>query len=73
MFFCHHKIKRDINEKLLQETMNITVEKKREIGVEESATIYVKREVSKQSGTISQKGEFMDFPMTNGEIEALDR
>jgi Arc/MetJ family transcription regulator len=67
------KITIDIDEKLLQEAMNITGEKKKGPAVVKAATQFVKREMAKQFGTMLREGEFGDYPMTNDEIEAFDR
>ena len=72
-FFAAMKITIDIDEKLLQEAMNITGEKKKGPAVVKAATQFVKREMAKQFGTMLREGEFGDYPMTNDEIEAFDR
>jgi Arc/MetJ family transcription regulator len=67
------KITIDIDDKLLQEAMTLTGEKKKGPAVVKAATQFVKREMAKQFGTMLREGEFGDYPMTNDEIEEFDR
>jgi Arc/MetJ family transcription regulator len=67
------KITIDIDDKVLQDAMNLTGERKKGPAVVKAATEYIKREMAKKFGHMLREGEFGDYPLTNAEIEALDR
>lgn len=62
----------DIEESVLQEVERITGEKKRSPAVARIVEEYVKRAKSKEFGRQLREGAF-DYPLTNDEIEGLDR
>ncbi|MFM2221457.1 MAG: hypothetical protein RLZZ553_1205 [Verrucomicrobiota bacterium] len=67
------KITIDIDDKVLQDAMSLTGERKKGPAVVKAATEFIKREMSKKFGHMLREGEFGDYPLTNAEIEALDR
>lgn len=67
------KITIDIDEKLLQDAMNLTGEKKKGPAVVKAASQFIKREMSKKFGHLLMEGEFGDYPLTNEELEEFDR
>lgn len=67
------KITIDIDDQVLQDAMNLTGERKKGPAVVKAATEFIKREMSKKFGRLLREGEFGDYPLTNAEIEALDR
>jgi Arc/MetJ family transcription regulator len=67
------KITIDIDDKLLEEAMKLTGERKKGPAVVKAAGQFVKREMAKKFGALLMEGEFGDYPMTNEEIEDFDR
>jgi Arc/MetJ family transcription regulator len=67
------KITIDIEDTLLEEAMKLTGERKKGPAVVKAASEFVKRELAKKFGHMLREGEFGDYPLTNAEIEALDR
>ena len=67
------KITIDIDDKLLNDAMKLTGEKKKGPAVVKAASHFVKREMAKKFGNLLMEGEFGDYPMTNDEIEDFDR
>jgi hypothetical protein len=67
------KITIDIDEKLLQDAMILTGERKKGPAVVKAASQYIKREMSKKFGHMLREGEFGDYPLTNEELEDFDR
>lgn len=67
------KITIDIDEKLLQDAMILTGERKKGPAVVKAASQYIKREMSKKFGHMLRDGEFGDYPLTNEELEDFDR
>ncbi|MFM2170770.1 MAG: hypothetical protein RI957_999, partial [Verrucomicrobiota bacterium] len=55
------------------EAMKLTGERKKGPAVVKAASEFVKRELAKKFGHMLREGEFGDYPLTNAEIEALDR
>jgi hypothetical protein len=53
--------------------MKLTGERKKGPAVVKAASEFVKREMAKKFGHMLREGEFGDYPLTNDEIEALDR
>ena len=62
----------DIEESVLEEVERITGEKKRSPAVARIVEEYVKRAKAKEFGRRLREGAF-DYPLTNDEIEGLDR
>jgi Arc/MetJ family transcription regulator len=67
------KITIDIDDSLLSDAMKLTGERKKGPAVFKAASEFVKREMAKKFGHMLREGEFGDYPLTNDEIEALDR
>jgi Arc/MetJ family transcription regulator len=67
------KITIDIDDGLLSDAMKLTGERKKGPAVVKAASEFVKREMAKKFGHMLREGEFGDYPLTNDEIEALDR
>lgn len=62
----------DIDEAVLAEVEKITGEKKKSPAVARIVEDYVKRAQANAFGRSLREGEF-DYPLTNAEIEGLDR
>jgi len=62
----------DIDESILAEVEKITGEKKRSPAVARIVEEYVKKARAKEFGRRLREGAF-DYPVTNEEIEGLDR
>lgn len=62
----------DIDEAVLEEVEKITGEKKRSPAVAKIVEDFVKRTRAKEFGRRLREGAF-DYPMTNEEVEGLDR
>lgn len=75
--FLHHidhmRITIDIDENILADAMRLTGETKKGPAVVKAAQEYIRREMAREFGRKLMDGDFGDYPMTNAEIEALDR
>jgi len=63
----------DIEEDLLKDAMRLTGESKKGPAVVKAAQSFVRREMAREFGRKLMEGEFGDYPLTNDEMEALDR
>lgn len=63
----------DIEEETLKRLMALTKVDKKGPAVVKAVTEYLKREMAREFGRMVMEGEFEDYPMTNEEIEAVDR
>lgn len=63
----------DIDENILADAMRLTGETKKGPAVVKAAQEYIRRELVREFGRKLMDGDFGDYPMTNAEIEALDR
>jgi hypothetical protein len=63
----------DIEESVLEDAMRLTGENKKGPAVVKAAQEYIRRQMAREFGRMVMEGEFADYPLTNEEIEALDR
>lgn len=63
----------DIAEQDLSDAMRLTGETKKGPAVVKAAREFIRREMAREFGRKLMDGEFGDYPMTNEQIEALDR
>lgn len=63
----------DIDEQVLAEAMRLTGEAKKGPAIVKAAKEYIRRQMAREFGRKLMDGEFGDYPMTNAEIEAIDR
>ena len=63
----------DIDESVLGDAMRLTGENKKGPAVVKAAQEYIRRQMAREFGRMVMEGEFADYPLTNEEIEALDR
>lgn len=63
----------EIEEETLGQLMKMTGVQKKGPAVVKAATEYLKRELSRQFATKVMEGEFDDYPLTNDEIEGIER
>jgi len=63
----------DIDDKTLAQAMKLTGETKKGPAVTKAATEYVRRQMVRKFATMVMEGQFEDYPMTNDELEAVDR
>ncbi len=63
----------DIDEATLEEVIKLTGEKKKGPAVTKAATEFVRRQLAREFGRRVMEGEFEDYPLTNAEIETVDR
>jgi Arc/MetJ family transcription regulator len=67
------KLTVEIDDEILANAMKLTGETKKSPALAKAATEYVKREMVKKFATMVMEGQFEDYPMTNDELEAVDR
>jgi Arc/MetJ family transcription regulator len=63
----------DIEESVLEDAMRLTGENKKGPAVVKAAQEFIRRQMAREFGRMVMEGEFADYPLTNEEIEALDR
>lgn len=63
----------DVDEEVLAQAMKLTGETKKGPAITKAATEYVRRQMVSKFATMVMEGEFADYPMTNDELEAVDR
>lgn len=63
----------DLEDRTVEDLMRLTGITKKGPAVARAATEYLKREMNKEFATRVMEGEFEDYPMTNDEIEGIDR
>ena len=63
----------DIDEQLLSDAMRVTGETKKGPAVVKAAQEFVRRQMAREFGRKLMEGEFGDYPLTNEQIEAIDR
>ena len=63
----------DIDEQVLADAMRLTGETKKGPAVVKAAREFIRRQMAREFGRKLMEGEFGDYPMTNEQIEALDR
>lgn len=63
----------DIEESVLTDAMRLTGETKKGPAVVKAAQEFIRREMAREFGRKLMEGDFGDYPMTNDELEALDR
>lgn len=67
------KITIDIDDETLEQAMKMTGERKKGPAINKAVTAYVRRQMAKKFATMVMEGEFEDYPLTNEELEAVDR
>jgi len=63
----------DIDDETLEQAMKLTGETKKGPAITKAATEYVRRQMVRKFASMVMEGEFEDYPMTNDELEAVDR
>lgn len=63
----------EIDDKVLENAMKLTGETKKGPAITKAATEYVRRQMVRKFASMVMEGEFADYPMTNDELEAVDR
>ncbi|MDF1658852.1 MAG: type II toxin-antitoxin system VapB family antitoxin [Verrucomicrobiales bacterium] len=63
----------DLEDRTVADLMRLTGITKKGPAVARAVTEYLKREMNKEFATRVMEGEFEDYPMTNDEIEGVDR
>jgi Arc/MetJ family transcription regulator len=63
----------DIEEDVLEDAMKLTGETKKGPAVVKAAREYIRRQMAREFGRKLMEGDFGDYPLTNDEIEAIDR
>ena len=63
----------EIDEETLESAMKLTGETKKGPAVTKAATEFIRREMAKRFAQEVMDGKFADYPMTNDELEAVDR
>lgn len=63
----------DIDEEVLNQAMRLTGEQKKGPAVSKAVNEFIRRQLSKEFGRRVMEGEFADYPLTNEELEELDR
>lgn len=63
----------DIDEQLLSDAMRVTGETKKGPAVVKAAQEFVRRQMAREFGRKLMEGDFGDYPLTNEQIEAIDR
>jgi len=63
----------EIDEKILENAMRLTGEKKKGPAVTKAATEFIRHQMAREFAKEVMEGKFADYPMTNDELEAYDR
>ena len=63
----------DLDEETLKQAMRLTGEKKKGPAITKAVTEFINRQMAREFGRMVMEGEFVDYPMSNEEIEANDR
>ena len=63
----------EIEDEVLENAMKLTGETKKGPAITKAATEYVRRQMVRKFASMVMDGEFADYPMTNDELEAVDR
>ena len=63
----------EVDDELLEKLMRLTGINKKGPALVKAASEYLKREMSKKFGKMVMEGEFEDYPLTNEEIEGVER
>ena len=63
----------ELEDKAVADLMRLTGISKKGPAVAKAATEYMKRELNREFATRVMEGEFEDYPLTNDEIEGIDR
>jgi len=63
----------EIEDDILEKAMKLTRETKKGPAITKAATEFVRREMMKKFANMVMEGEFADYPMTNDELEAVER
>ncbi|MDA7935635.1 type II toxin-antitoxin system VapB family antitoxin [bacterium] len=63
----------EIDDKVMKEAMLVTGEKKKGPAISKAASEYVRRQMIRRFANKVMEGGFEDYPMTNDELEAVDR
>ena len=63
----------DIDEDVLEDAMKVTGETKKGPAVVKAAREFIRRQMAREFGRKLMEGDFGDYPLTNDEIEGVDR
>ena len=63
----------DIEDSVVESLMRVTGINKKGPAVSKAATEFLKREMSREFATRVMAGEFEDYPLTNDELEGVER
>lgn len=63
----------DIDEGLLRDAMFLTGETKKGPAIVKAASEFIRRQMAREFGRKLMDGELGDYPLTNDQIENLDR
>ncbi len=62
-----------MDDDVLKNAMMLTGETKKGPAITKAASEFVRREMVRKFANMVMEGEFADYPMTNDELEAVDR
>ena len=63
----------EVDEELMKNAMKLTGETKKGPAITKAANEYVRREMVRKFANMVMEGEFEDYPLTNDELESVDR
>ncbi|MEJ6578389.1 MAG: type II toxin-antitoxin system VapB family antitoxin [Akkermansiaceae bacterium] len=63
----------EMDDDVLKNAMMLTGETKKGPAITKAASEFVRREMVRKFANMVMEGEFADYPMTNDELEAVDR
>jgi Arc/MetJ family transcription regulator len=63
----------DIEDSTVESLMRVTGIRKKGPAVAKAATEYLKREMAREFAKRVMEGEFEDYPLTNDELEGIER
>jgi len=63
----------EIDDETLAHAMKLTGENKKGPAINKAVSAYVRRQMARNFASMVMEGQFEDYPMTNDELEAVDR
>jgi Arc/MetJ family transcription regulator len=72
-YFILMRITIDIDDETLENAMMLTGETKKGPAITKAASEYVRRQMVRKFANLVMEGKFSDYPLTNDELEAVDR
>lgn len=63
----------EIDDETMAHAMKLTGEKKKGPAINKAVSAYVRRQMARNFASMVMEGQFEDYPMTNDELEAVDR